>query len=73
MFRWKRKPCEGSHHAEPASTSHGIESYYDLDRDERRELLRALLEGMSPNPELRQQANETKQTFNDRYGNSDDD
>ncbi len=50
------------------TTSDGVESNDELDREERRELLQVLVEGMSPNPEVRKAANETKQKFNDRYG-----
>jgi hypothetical protein len=76
MFRWRKKAHKGlrqTEAVESATTSDEVESYYDLDREERRELLRALLEGMSPNPEGRQAANETKQMFKDRYEKSDDD
>jgi hypothetical protein len=75
MFKPKKKASPRGRRIDPAIppvVTNVPQSYFDLSPEERREFLRGVLGGMSPNPEVRAQAEETKKKFVERGKNDSD-
>jgi hypothetical protein len=76
MFRRKKKAANRGRRIDPAIppvVTNVPRDYFDLSPEDRRDFLRGILEGMSPNPEVRAQAEETKKKFVERGKNDDRD
>ena len=72
MFRRKKKAPDRDRRIDPAIppvVANVPRDYFDLSPEDRREFLRGILEGMSPNPEVRAQAEETRKKFVERGKN----
>jgi len=66
MFRRKKKAASRVRRIDPAMppvVANVPRDYFDLSPEDRREFLRAILGGMSPNPAVRAQAEATRKTF----------
>lgn len=69
MFRRKKKAANKIRQIDPAMppvVANIPRDYFDLSPEERRDFLRGVLGGMSPNPEVRAQAEETRRKFVER-------
>ncbi len=70
MFRRKKKDNNRGRQIDPAippRVTNVPQNYFDLGPEERRDFLRGVLGGMSPNPKVRAQAEETKKKFVERF------
>lgn len=69
MFRRKRKPKNRARKIDKAMPPVFVNvapNYFDLSPEERREFLRAVIGGMSPNPEVRDRAEKTRKGFSNK-------